>query len=696
MKRFAGRKGVYALSKALGLPSASTIRASNPLRLLPSVAAPKPQEIGTNIRTFFSAASPNSTLSRAGHTLMIDGVHLAQRACWHRPTNQIIGLCREHSEPFNLAMDDMDSVLNIVEAVHSDSPTCHYGREATVLAIGPYRETHYHGVPIGQTQTCKSEKGPGFAALLKMTLEEWKTHGEPHSGPILTVSFDGDPVFRDGAFDVLMIRTPDKSSSLSLKLSGCQGLNLECGEDDVVIGPDGNHIVKRGATNARSQEGTVIAQTVINRSILTQWLERLPGETKETVAILIDPADHQNVPCAYSLLKAIITVGADRAPDAPKLSPTDQSTHRAFALAGEMWDAFLQPFLSRTMSLSERLASFSEFAHLCFAFYRMHGSSFLSNQLYGDLQALVKSAFFAVARQQDLDPECAFYLYQIGSDRLEEMFAEVRTESHDSNFDALQLSERLPTAADTLGIFDENPEWHQGHIRRSWFGKEADHVNPSYFTGDQTVKHVVHSTVWRSGLHAAMAVFAKHGVDFDFTDVLAQKGVDFVRPNGGGIYPGLSKDKDRSIITPPASTSIPSDAPAEPDSDGEDDEEDAMHDQEPEDLPRVSLEDLLPEPEDECINTTALSSTSVGPTALSASVERIQSNDWLNYDVGNGTTKQLHKASILSTLFNSDYRHLEVSRLLRVRCYTKDGGRKLNLNHQEFSGEHSFTVLPSR
>ncbi|KAJ7758774.1 hypothetical protein B0H14DRAFT_3166040 [Mycena olivaceomarginata] len=129
MKRFAGRKGVYALSKGLGLPSAST-------------------EIGTNIRTFFGAASPNSTLPRAGHTLMIDGVHLSQRACWHRPTNQIIGLCREYSEPFNLAMNDMESVLKIVDAVHGDSPTCHYGREATVLAIGPYRERNYHGVCV--------------------------------------------------------------------------------------------------------------------------------------------------------------------------------------------------------------------------------------------------------------------------------------------------------------------------------------------------------------------------------------------------------------------------------------------------------------------------------------------------------------------------------------------------------------------
>ncbi|KAJ7140342.1 hypothetical protein C8R46DRAFT_1233789 [Mycena filopes] len=692
IKRFAGRKGVYALSKALGLPSASTVRTSNPLRLLPSVAAPKPHEIGTNIRTFFGAASPNSALPLAGHTLMIDGIHLSQRACWHRPTNQIIGLCREHSDPFDLAMNNMESVLKVVDAVHGDSPTCHYGREATVLAIGPYRDTNYHGVPIGQTQTCKSEKGPGFAALLKMTLEEWKTHGEPHNGPVFTVSFDGDSVFRDGASKVLMVRTPDKSSALSLKLSGCRGLNLECGEDDVVMGPDGKHIVKRERRNERAKPGGHYNRsTVINRSILTQWLERLPGETKETVAILIDPADHQNVPRAYSLLKAIIAVGADRPADAPKLSPTDQSTHRAFALAGEMWDAFLQPFLSRTMSLSERLASFSKFAHLCFAFYRMHGSSFLSNQLYGDLQALVKSAFFCVARQQELDPERAFYLYQIGSDRLEEMFAEVRTESHDSNVDALQLSERLSTAADTLGIFDENPEWRQGHIRRSWFGKEADHVNPSYFTGDQTVKNVVPNAVWHSGRYAAGGVFAKHGVDFDFEDALAPDDVDFLRPNGRGIYPGLSKDKDRYIVTPDSAASTLDSSSAavepEPESEGEDDDQEPGRDEEPEDLPLVSLEDLLPEPEDEDMDV----SPAVGSNV---SVERgnVRSNDWLNYAMGDGTTKQLHKASILSTLFNSDYRHLEVSRLLRVRCYTKDGGRKLNLNHQEFSGEHSFTV----
>ncbi|KAJ7022046.1 hypothetical protein C8F04DRAFT_972033 [Mycena alexandri] len=665
MKRFAGRKGVYALSKALGLPSASTIWASKPLRLLPSVAVPMAEEIATNIHTFFGATSYTSAQPVCGHALMVDGVHLSQRACWYRPSNQIIGLCREHTQAFDLTMKDMESVLKIVEAVHGDSPTCHYGREATVIAIGPYRNDNYHGVPIGQTQTCKSEKGEGFAALLRLTLAQWKIHGASENGPIFTVNTDGDSVFRDALFKVLIVRTLAPSSFLHVKLAGCRGLNLECGQDDVVSGPDAKHVVKRGATSGHSQEGTLIAQTVINRSILTQWLERLPGETKETVAILIDPADHQNVPRTYKFLKAIIAVGADRAPNAPVLSPTDQATHRAFALAGEMWDAFLQPFLSREMSLSERLASFSKFAHMAFAFFRMHGSSFLSNQLYGDLQALVKSAFFCVARQQQLDPEQAFYLYQIGSDCLEEMFAEVRTESHDSNFDALQLSERLSAAADTLGIFDEHPEWHQGHIQRSWTGKEADHVNPTYFTGDQRVKHVVHSVVWRSGRVAVEALFAKHGLDFDFEEALTPDDVDFIRPNGGNNYPGRSKDKDRSILNPepaapaivhPSPSGIPTSASTPLDSDDDEDEdEERMQDEEPEDLPRIS-------------------------------------NDWLDYAVDETTTKRLHKASILSTLFNSDYRRLEVSRLLRVRCYTKDGGRKPNLNHQELSGEHSFNV----
>jgi hypothetical protein len=202
----------------------------------------------------------------------------------------------------------------------------------------------------------------------------------------------------------------------------------------------------------RSTEGVVCERVILNRAINTQWLERLPTETKESVAVLVDPADHQNVPRAYKLIRACISLGSEAIPPTPEISPADHSTQRAYAMAGEMWRAFLDPFSKGSLSLSEALSDLSKFAHLVCYFYRMHGSSFLSNQLYGDLQTIIKAAFFCVAWQQNLDPEQTFYLYQIGSDRLEEMFTEVRTESHDSNVDALQLSERLSSAADSVRI----------------------------------------------------------------------------------------------------------------------------------------------------------------------------------------------------------------------------------------------------
>jgi hypothetical protein len=96
-------------------------------------------------------------------------------------------------------------------------------------------------------------------------------------------------------------------------------------------------------------------------------------------------------------------------------------------------------------------------------------------------------------------------------------------------------------------LFEEHPEWHQG---RSWTGKEADHVNPTYFTGDRRVKNVVPSTVWRLGCHAATNFRLGHGIDFNFHEVFSLPDVDMLCPNGGEIYPGNSKDKDRSVITP--------------------------------------------------------------------------------------------------------------------------------------------------
>jgi hypothetical protein len=245
IKRLAGRKAVYAMSKFLGLPSASTIRESNPPKLLPSVGVPKPSEIAANITTFFGVKSTDPPSAAVGHCLMLDGIHLCQRCRWHRPTNRSLGLCREHSSQLDLGMKDMDSVLAVLDAVHGDSPTTHYGREATVGAIGRFGPENYHALPILQTQTCKSEKGKDFAELLELILEQWKIHGAPQNGPILTVAMDGDSLFRAGAIKVLMCDELKEMSELYQKLQGLAGLNLECSKDKVVSAPDPKHVTKR-------------------------------------------------------------------------------------------------------------------------------------------------------------------------------------------------------------------------------------------------------------------------------------------------------------------------------------------------------------------------------------------------------------------------------------------------------------------
>ncbi|KAJ7253987.1 hypothetical protein C8J57DRAFT_1076553 [Mycena rebaudengoi] len=685
-----GRKLVYALSHALGLPSASTIRTSNPPKLLPSVAAPTAAEIATNITTFFGPDFQSAKHRKAGHCLMMDGVHICQRCRWHRPTNQIIGLCQEHSGGLDLTMSNMPSVLHVLDKVHGDEPTCHYARESTVIAVGAFRNDHYHGLPIAQVQTCKSQKGPDIARLIQSVLDQWEIHGAPHNGPLWVFGADGASEYREAAFIKFMSHelSSDPTSPLYVKLSGLRGLNLRCGKNGTVSAGDTKHMAKRLGTTMRSNEGMLIDQTVINRPILTQWLERLPDQTPESVAILVDPADHQNVPRAYSLIKAFISVGFKNPESGDDLSPTDQSTRRAFALAGEMWDAFLEAFVNPDLSLSEQLTSLSKFGHIAFVLYRLHGSSFLSNQLYGDLQALVKAAFFCVAQQQNLDPEQAFYLYQLGSDRLEEMFAETRTESHDSNFDALQLSERLSSAVDSVGIFEEHPEWHQGHIRRSWSGKEMDHVNPSYYTADMKSGNAFLPGIWNSGCLAAWKAMQRNGIIVDLDQLLSLPDVDLLSPNGGGVFPGRSREKDRSLPPdaapsasgaeppPPASALPPADVTPVPDPCQEDTEPDLPES----DVPNVFLDDFLAEPEH-------FSSTAPAPEASVAA----KSNDWLEVSLENGSTKKVHKASVLSTLFNSDYKRLATSRLLRVRCYSADG-RKPSFNHQEISGEHSFTV----
>ena len=62
-----------------------------------------------------------------------------------------------------------------------------------------------------------------------------------------------------------------------------------------------------------------------------------------------------------------------------------------------------------------------------------HHDITLPNVLYHDLQFTVQNLYFMVAKLKGFFPGKEFYVYQTGSDQLEQLLSAVRTHNHDRN-----------------------------------------------------------------------------------------------------------------------------------------------------------------------------------------------------------------------------------------------------------------------
>ncbi|KAJ6615305.1 hypothetical protein B0H10DRAFT_2220505 [Mycena sp. CBHHK59/15] len=166
---------------------------------------------------------------------------------------------------------------------------------------------------------------------------------------------------------------------------------------------DYKHLFKRLCKLLCSKEGILVNGVVINKSLIAQWLERLTGHdwSEESIHALLNPKDPQDVPRAVKLLTLVADL---RHLDTSEFAPSESNTHRALSVLGEMFDALLEPFINPTMSLSEQITSLVKFAHLSCALLLKHEFDFISNQLYGDLQCMVKNAVFKVAHTKVLNP----------------------------------------------------------------------------------------------------------------------------------------------------------------------------------------------------------------------------------------------------------------------------------------------------
>jgi hypothetical protein len=113
-----------------------------------------------------------------------------------------------------------------------------------------------------------------------------------------------------------------------------------------------------------------------------------------------------------------------RSLDISTFNPSKVRTVQALQLIGTLFYAMTEPFVNRNLSLSQQMMLLSQYAHIALILYRRHGTSFMSNQLYGDSQVMVKNTFFYLAKQILMDPTLPVLLMLSGDDRLENLLDE--------------------------------------------------------------------------------------------------------------------------------------------------------------------------------------------------------------------------------------------------------------------------------
>ncbi|KAK7024312.1 hypothetical protein VNI00_016436 [Paramarasmius palmivorus] len=556
---------LYAFNHSpFALPSFSTIRQyRRQWDLAVCIDKPRILQIMSNIESMFGPHHGKDELiphqplpqERPGFVVFSwDELAIEQRFEYLDSTDEVIGGCMEHSSSIESVVVGRDTrVLEAVALAVRDGKL-HPAHEATVGAVHCHRRRNYEANPLFLAATCKKRGWRDCLREIQTSMEAWKlsSFGEALNGPIMTIASDGDATRRAALYMLLMQNKVVPGDALYKYVRDLLGLNLYTGRDGTTMDFDWKHLFKRLCTLLCSAEGMLVNDTHINKVLLSEWLEELDYHdwSEETIHSLLNPNDAQDVPRAIKLLSLVIEL---RDLDPSEFGPTQGVTHKALSLLAEVFESLLDPFINPDMDLGDQIESLSKFVHLICALFIKNSTSFMSNQLYGDLQAMVKNAIFTVARYLDLDPEMEVFICLLGDDVLETFFGRVRMiGAHSPNCNLYELRYRMASAKNVDSIFRRHPEWEKKPRRLKLFrGRDTDHIRPERWTGKVKAKHCSNLRErWDKGRDRAITAINTYGVSGLITDFVTRfsgnDNKDFMRPDGKK-YVALSNDVDHSL-----------------------------------------------------------------------------------------------------------------------------------------------------
>ncbi|KAJ7679989.1 hypothetical protein B0H14DRAFT_3908259 [Mycena olivaceomarginata] len=658
--RIGGNSLLYSMNHALGLPSLRTItNSAHFVKITPTLGPISAEELRTNIQKVILEphAAANKT-KKSGVVIMMDEVAIEEHADYFPAQNKVGGLCQKHSGSIPLTLNTYKSALTIVDALRDGK--VHFAKEMLVVAAKFPDDPNVH--PILVAPTCKQETAKDMTDLFKIVMSVWEEVAEPSCGDIDNFASDGDGLRRKVGYKLLCTEELPAGHPLHKILSNMRGLNLCTGPRLILMTFDWRHEIKRDSTLVRQESGMCVdAGEVVNPVFLGRSLQLLPQHDEKSVHKLLNPDDPQDVPRAIDLIEALISL---RDAKAPHEDIALASTLDSVWLLGHVFENFAIPFITPNLSLSNQVTMLSTYAHLAFVLFREYRLSFMSNQLYGDTQSTVKNI-------------------RVSSPSLE------MAGGHNSAMNYKQGVERSGWACDIAGLYGRWRALHRESRRRRVTRTEhKDHLNAASWNGDLKTANCDLIDCWAMGEIEAIRIFREHSKlapeKYDIRAILDSKeGIDFLRPWGDNIYPGVADDVDRSIIQP-KKTSPPSPPPPPPppptggilnsttaadvsggESEPEEEESESEAEEEVDPEP-ISFQDLLEEVEP-TLNLTA------GPG--------IRPQDYLADHDG----KPIHKASICRLVLNKEFVAKSKDRtdraaglgLGRIRCFTKPESRPL-------------------
>ncbi|KAG1813664.1 uncharacterized protein BJ212DRAFT_1482561 [Suillus subaureus] len=466
----------------------------------------------------------------------------------------IPSLCTLHTQGDGRPFQQVQQV-NIAQKIHDSH--VHLGKELTVMGASCFGRDEIF--PILAAPTCKSENANDMEQILTKAIDRWNTTGAAAQvGPVWSVATDGDATHHTAGHRLFVKSPLSESSDLYGTLINMLGLNLFTGDNEVMLDFDFKHIFKHNlntgiCTLLQSPAGVVLNNgRIINSMMLAWYLVWLPAFDEAAVTKLLYPDDPQDVPCAVELMLAIIEFSKSRHAIVNDSFSTNIDTHtdlQSIALLSALLESILLPFTNLSLSLSEQFMLLSRYSHLAFAFFHTHQRSFMSYQLYYDLQMMVKNSAFCLTKQQALDPHAPFFLGDVGDDPLEILFVRTRMiGGHNSASSYAQALDHLGAAKDIDAVFRHHPELDPGHWRLKLTCQEGiDHINREVWKGDIISGWCDLPLAWHNGHDAALSILTMSQLQpthYSFRELFSVPGVDMLCPFGQNRYLGITMDDD--------------------------------------------------------------------------------------------------------------------------------------------------------